>query len=118
MQWSHYEDDAGTPRLILSILAHAQVGTPDVGALFVSADGGVSWVRSPVPAYTLSVPDMTGAGWPGGPLTWLRRERPELVFADAAHRNATHFLSGAMLGGRGPSKDWQLSYSIATRLGK
>ena len=118
--WVHMEDGgAGKQVRILSVLAHAQSLGPSVGALFVSADGGRSWARSPEAAYTLTVPGMAGAGgWPAGPLTFLRRERPELVFADAAHRNVTHILTGAMLGGRGPKKDWQLSFSVATRVGK
>ena len=50
-------------------------------------------------------------------MQFLRRERPELLF-DAVTGSPTHLLTGAMLGGRGPQRDWQLSYSIATRLGK
>ena len=81
----------------------------------MSDDGGRTWARSPVPAYTLAV-SMTGAGWAGGPVPALRRERPELQFDDAGR--PTHLLTGMMLAGQGPHKKWQLSYSIATRIGK
>ena len=142
--WRHTEATATGWESILSIIEHTQTGTSGVGGLFVSADGGHTWRKSPVPAYTLAV-RMTGVGWNsttnvtqvrllyflGDPLhegsprsclshrpaQFLRRERPELLF-DAVTGAPTHLLTGAMLGGRGPNGDWQLSFSIATRIGK
>lgn len=102
---------------VLSMLAHSQHSQTDVGALFVSADAGRTWALSPVAPYTTTVPSMTGTEWGrGAPFAFLRRERPELLF-DASGA-ITHLLTGAMRGGAGPQRDWQLSYSIATRVGK
>ena len=111
--WVHYEHG----RKILSILEHTQYNGSSVGGLFVSDDEGLTWVQSPLPAYTLSLNMAGGAGWEPGPLTALRRERPELVF-DSETGSVTHLLTGMMVGGKGPNKDWELSYSIATRVGK
>ena len=85
--------------------------------IFVSSDLGRSWRRSPEPAYSTTVPEMTGPGWSGQAVTFARRERPELHF-DAVTGAPTHLLTGVMQGGAGPAKKWQLSYSVATRLGK
>ena len=116
--WSHQElNDAGQNFTVLSMLCHVQTSTlEDVGGLFVSIDGGVSWLRSPTPAYGTRVPSMVGQGWSGGPVTFARRERPELHF-DETTGQPTHLLTGVMLPNAGPDKNWQLSYSIATRLG-
>jgi hypothetical protein len=118
--WRHEEpSDAGGGAnvSVLSILFHAQTGAlEDVGGLFVSVDGGASWLRSPAAAYGTRVPAMVGPGWDGGAVTFARRERPELHF-DAATGQPTHLLTGVMLPNAGPGKAWQLSYSIATRLG-
>jgi hypothetical protein len=117
--WRHNEpsDVEGVNVTVLSILFHAQTSELGaVGGLFVSVDQGRSWLRSPTPAYGTTVPDMVGQGWPGGPVTFARRERPELHF-DEATGQPTHLLTGVMLPKAGPQKDWQLSYSIATRLG-
>jgi len=118
--WVHTEEGEEGPVAILSVLEHTQFNGSAVGGLFVSDDGGVTWVQSPLPAYTLDV-SMTGPGWAAGnastAVPFLRRERPELLF-DPTTGAPTHLLTGAMLGGRGPTKSWQLSYSIATRVGK
>ena len=113
--WVHVEEGG---KKILSILEHTQ--TSDIGAvggLFVSEDMGKTWRKSPIPAYSTTVPKMTGPGWSGKDETFLRRERPELHF-DPVTGVPTHLLSGVMRGGAGPDGKWQLSYSVATRLGK
>jgi hypothetical protein len=118
--WRHTEPSDSSPGqnvTVLSMLVHVQTGVlEEVGGLFVSVDGGASWARSPSPAYGTRVPAMAGPGWGGGPVTFARRERPELHF-DEASGQPTHLLTGVMLPSAGPGKDWQLSYSIATRLG-
>lgn len=93
-----------------------------VGGFFLSDDGGLTFKQSPIPAYTTST-QMTGDGWwnstgpgPTYPVTWSRRERPGLLF-DPVTGNITHLLTGVMTGNLGPTKNWQLSYSIATRIG-
>ena len=114
--WAHTElAPSGASVTVLSVLTHTQTRSAGVGGLFVSDDGGLTWVLSPVPAYNLTV-SVTSPGWPSGATQLLRRERPSLLFA--ADGSISHLLTGAMLGGRGPAGAWQLSYSIMTRIGK
>jgi EGF-like domain len=102
-----------------SILTHAMVGSAPnapVGGLFVSKDG-ITWLHSPVPAYTTFL-NMTGLNWNTNgtivPLDCSRRERPELLFY-GPNNTISHLLTGCLVG---RNNVWpQLSYSMMTPLG-